>query len=123
MSDRAHICIIDDDESFREALRSLVGLLGYHVDAFQSAEDFLESDVVDRASCVISDVQMSGMSGIELRRLMLTTGRHTPFIFVTAFPDEGARTRALRDGAIGYLGKPMQEASLLACLEKAAGGG
>jgi FixJ family two-component response regulator len=120
VSDRTLICIIDDDESFREALTSLVGLLGYHVDAFQSAEDFLKSDVVDRASCVISDVQMPGMSGLELRRLMLAAGRYTPFIFVTAFPDEGARTRALRDGAIGYLEKPMQEASLLACLEKAA---
>jgi FixJ family two-component response regulator len=61
------------------------------------------------------------MSGIELHRRMLASGRCTPFIFVTAFPDEATRTRALRDGAIGYLGKPMQELGLVSCLERAIG--
>jgi FixJ family two-component response regulator len=121
VADRPYICVIDDDVSFRDAMTNLVGLLGYEVDGFGSAEDFLRSEAVGRASCVISDVQMPGMDGIELRRVMVRAGLQTPFIFVSAFPHEAIRSRALREGAIGYLGKPMDEANLLACLERAAG--
>jgi FixJ family two-component response regulator len=119
VSDQTYISIIDDDESFREAISSLVELLGYHVSAFASAEAFLASDAVDSTCCVITDIQMRGMTGMELHRRMLASGRSTPFIFVTALPDEATRVRALRDGAIGYLGKPMQEAGLVDCLDTA----
>ena len=119
VSNQTYISIIDDDESFRDAISSLVHLLGYRVHAFPTAEAFLTSEMAERTSCVITDIQMPGMSGIELHRRMLASGRSTPFIFVTAFPDEATRARALRNGAIGYLGKPMQEAGLVDCLEQA----
>ncbi|NEW97128.1 response regulator [Rhodopseudomonas sp. BR0G17] len=111
--------MVDDDESFRKALASLVELLGYRVDPFASAEALLASDSLERAACIITDIQMPSMSGIELHRRIQSSGRTIPFIFVTAYPDDATRARALRDGAIGYLGKPMQEAGLVDCLERA----
>jgi FixJ family two-component response regulator len=119
--DQAHICIVDDDESFREAITSLVALMGYDVDSYKSAEEFLECGAAKQAACLITDIQMPGMGGIELHRRLVASGSPIPVIFVTAFPDDATRQRALRDGAIGYLGKPMQEAALVYCLERAVG--
>ena len=113
------IVIVDDDDSVREATKNLIRVLGYHVDAFASAEAFLNSDLVSATSCLITDVQMPGMSGVDLQRKLSAGGHRTPIIFVTAYPDEAIETRVIRDGAIGYLSKPLREQCLLACLDEA----
>lgn len=118
-----HISVVDDDDSFREAIKSLVNMLGYSVDAFASAEAFLASSRVNSTACVITDVQMPGMSGVELQRRLLAGGHPVPVIFVTAYPNESIRDRVLRDGAIGYLRKPLQKQSLLDCLDRVLSSG
>jgi FixJ family two-component response regulator len=115
------ISIVDDDEEMREATKGLIRSLGYQAATFASAEEFLQSDSVDNSSCLIADVQMPGLSGIDLRRDLIARGIKMPTIFITAFPEEGARLRALTAGAIGYLGKPFSEDSLLECLNRALG--
>jgi FixJ family two-component response regulator len=113
------IAIIDDDESVREATRGLMRSLGYMAATFPSAEDFLRSSHVEDAACLITDVQMPGMSGVELQSYMLANGHTTPFIFVTAFAQEQVRARVLAAGAFGYLSKPCDEECLISCLDKA----
>jgi len=110
------ISIIDDDASIRVATNSLVRSLGYAVHSFASAEEFLESTHINDSSCVIADVQMPGMSGVELQSLMAARGVDVPFIFITAFPDETIRARALKAGAIGFLTKPFDGQILVNCL-------
>src|ERR1700726_1740599 len=113
------VAIIDDDASVRATTDSLVRSLGYVVYTFASAEDFLRSDRLDDLSCVIADVQMPGMSGVELQAYLLTRGYRVPFIFFTAFPDERIRAQALRAGAICYLTKPFNGDSLVQGLQVA----
>ncbi len=115
------ISIVDDDESMRESTEGLVRSFGYQVATFASAEEFLKSGRVENTSCLIADVQMPGLSGIDLQRRLIAQGVHMPTIFITAFPEEGTRTRALTAGAVGYLGKPFSEESLLKCLDTALG--
>lgn len=116
-----HIVVIDDDDLVRESLERLITLLGYSVDAFACAKAFLESNVVETASCVIADVQMPEMTGIELQRHLSAAGHKTPIIFVTGNPDPTARSRVIRDGAIGYLSKPFRQECLVDCLNRALG--
>ena len=116
------ISIVDDDESIREATKGLVRSLGYLAATFASAEEFLSSDRVNDTHCLITDVQMPGLSGVELQRRLIAQGRPKPTIFVTASPDEKTRTRAMTAGAIGYLSKPFSEESLIACLDTALNG-
>jgi FixJ family two-component response regulator len=113
------ISIIDDDPSIRAATDGLVRSLGYRAAAFASAEDYLQSDRLDETSCVISDVQMPGLSGVELQSLLIARGNHTPIIFMTAFPEERIRRRALEAGAIGFLSKPFDEERLIEHLQTA----
>jgi len=113
------ISIVDDDESVREATKELVRSLGYSAVAFASAEDFLRSGQLSTTACLISDVQMPGLSGIDLQRRLIADGHSMPIIFITAFPDERARARALGAGAIGFLTKPYREESLIECLGQA----
>jgi FixJ family two-component response regulator len=113
------VAIIDDDASVRATTDSLVRSLGYTVYTFASAEEFLRSNLPDEISCVIADVQMPGMSGVELQAHLLTQRNHVPFIFVTAFPDERVRAKALRAGAICYLTKPFDGKSLIQGLRAA----
>ena len=113
------IAIVDDDESFRRATLSFIRSLGYSAAAFPSADAFLNSNAVENTDCLITDVQMPGMSGIELQSHLITQGYRVPIIFVTAFPETEARGRALRAGAIGFLGKPFGEQNLISCLDKA----
>jgi FixJ family two-component response regulator len=115
------ISIVDDDESIREATRGLVRSLGYQAAVFSSAEEFLESDSVDRTSCLITDVQMPGLSGIDLQRRLTARGSQVPTIFITAFPGDSTRAVAMKAGAVGYLGKPFSEESLIRCLNNALG--
>jgi FixJ family two-component response regulator len=113
------ISIVDDDESVREATKGLVRSLGYRAATFGSAEEFLRSERVHETSCLIADVQMPGLSGLELQSHLIAEGRPTPMIFVTAFPEARVRTQALEAGAFGFLSKPFDEENLIACLEKA----
>src|SRR5215470_16790842 len=113
------ISIIDDDPSVREATDGLMRLLGYRAETFASAEDFLRSDRLNDSSCLITDVQMQGLSGIELQNALIARGNKTPMIFLTAFPEERIRKRALEAGAIGFLSKPFDEQRLIEYLETA----
>ncbi|SIO48510.1 Response regulator receiver domain-containing protein [Bradyrhizobium erythrophlei] len=112
------IAIIDDDESIRTGLHFLVSSLGYNVYTFGSAADFLQSEQLHNASCVISDVRMPVMSGIQLQAHLRSTGYKVPFIFITAVPEESVRRQAFNDGAIGFLNKPLDDHALIACLDK-----
>jgi len=115
------ISIVDDDKSVRETTSSLVRSLGLNARAFASAEEFLLSDQLSDTACLITDVQMQGMSGVELQSQLLAQGRHMPIIFMTAFPEERIRKSVLNAGAIGFLSKPFDEECLIDCLDKALG--
>jgi FixJ family two-component response regulator len=113
------VAIIDDDASVRATTDSLVRSLGCVVYTFASAEEFLRSNRLDDFSCVIADVQMPGLSGVELQASLITQGYRVPFIFFTAFPDERVRAQALKAGAICYLTKPFHGDSLVQGLQVA----
>ena len=113
------ISIIDDDASVRAATDNLIRSLGYIVYTFVSAEEFLRSAHFNDTSCVIADVQMPTMSGVDLQARLLTQGHRVPFIFITAFPEETIRARALTAGAIGFLTKPFDKLALIKCLDAA----
>ena len=115
------IAIVDDDHSVREALTSLVRSLGYVAMAFECAEDLLKSKRRRRVSCLIADVQMPGMTGVELHNRLVASGEPIPTVLITAFPDERSRERALQAGVIGYLTKPFSEDDLLACIRSTLG--
>jgi FixJ family two-component response regulator len=115
------IAIVDDDASVRASTSSLVRSHGYTVFTFASAEEFLQSDRLGDTSCVISDVRMPAMSGIELQTHLLSEGHRLPFIFITGFPEEGNFARAMKAGAICFLTKPFDGPSLIACLNTALG--
>ena len=121
MPNNALISIVDDDESVREAMKGLMRSLGLSAETFSSAEEFLASDRVAQTACLIADVQMSGMSGFDLHRQLVSSGRPIPTILITAYPDERMRTRALGSGVIDYLIKPLNENDLLDCLHKVLG--
>jgi FixJ family two-component response regulator len=116
------ISIVDDDEAIREATQSLVRSLGYPAATFASAEEYLLSDSVGNTSCLITDVQMPGLSGMDLQCWLAAQSIHVPTIFITAFPEEEARALAMTAGAVGYLCKPFSEKSLLECLGTALAG-
>ena len=113
------ISIIDDDESMREAINGLMRSLGYRVAAVASAREFLSSRHVRRTSCLIADMQMPGMTGLELYQRLSASGKPIPVILITAYTDNGVRERALAAGVIGYLSKPFEEDDLLACIRSA----
>jgi FixJ family two-component response regulator len=113
------IAVVDDDESMRLSLRGLVRSLGYAVECFPSADAFLASPSHRSCACVISDIQMPGLSGLELQERMRALRPETPFIFVTAYGDERTQARAMQGGANCFLRKPFDAAALIACLERA----
>jgi FixJ family two-component response regulator len=119
MVKRSLVSVVDDDESVRESLPDLLRELGYAVQAFSSAEEFLESDYVGLTRCLILDVAMPGMSGPDLQR-ELTLRRHKiPIVFITAHGDEAVRPRLLEQGAVECLSKPFSDAALLRALNAA----
>jgi FixJ family two-component response regulator len=113
------IAVVDDDASIRLATDSLLRSRGYAVDAYASAEEFLESSHAERASCVITDVRMPVMGGVQLQSELRARGSKVPFIFITAFPEEATRVRAIRDGATCFLTKPFEAPQLVGCIEQA----
>src|SRR5262245_50297367 len=123
MSDRTLISIVDDDEPYRESVRKLVMLLGYTVESFPSAAEFLASRLLSETACLVADVHMPGMTGVELHRHLTKLGYAIPTILVTAYPDEGVRDQALKDGVICYLSKPVDDGDLERCLRSALNSG
>jgi FixJ family two-component response regulator len=117
------ISIVEDDAPFRESMRKLLRSLGYTVEAFPSAADFLASPLLSRTACLVSDVQMPGMTGVELHSHLTKAGYTIPMILVTAYPDEVVRRRALKDGIVCYLAKPVDDEHLERCLRSALAGG
>jgi FixJ family two-component response regulator len=115
------ISVVDDDASIREALKSLMRAVQFSVDAFASAEEFLASERVNDAACLILDIYLPGMSGFELQKLMNFERRGIPIIFITAHADESSRQRALQCGAIAFLSKPVRRETLFQAIESVLG--
>ena len=113
------ISIIDDDEAVRVATESLVRSLGFGASTFASAEEFLTSTRLRETSCVITDVHMPGMTGVELQTHLLAQGHNLPMIFITAFPEERTRQRVNAAGAIGFLSKPFDGGAMIQCIDRA----
>ena len=117
------ISVIDDDASVRAATDNLLSSLGYLVRTFASAEEFLRSPQLHACACVVADVQMPGMSGVDLLSHMRAQGHSTPFILITAFPEDSVRDRARKAGAFGFLAKPFAAPDLIKHVEAAIGRG
>jgi FixJ family two-component response regulator len=115
------ISVVDDDASVRAGTNNLLSSHGYTVHTFASAIDFLQSARLDDTSCVVADVQMPAMSGLDLMAHMRTQGNDAPFIFITAFSDESVRARAPKAGAFCFLAKPFAGPVLIKCIETALG--
>ena len=119
MSEQSLIAIIDDDQPFRESMRRLMRSLGYAADCYSSAADFLASRRLGETACLIADVHMPAMTGVELYRHLIQAGQPIPTILVTAYPTKVERAHALNDGVVCYLRKPIDEQKLSRCLRAA----
>jgi len=117
--DQSQISIVDDDQSFRDSMRRLLKSLDYSVAVFPSAAEFLASPKLDVTDCLVADVQMPAMTGVELYEHLIETGHAIPTILVTAYPNDGVRERMLTLGIECYLPKPLVEAELIDCLRSA----
>ena len=116
------ISIVDDDASMRTATARLLRSLKFVAHAFASAQEFLLSPQLRETRCLIADVEMPGMSGIDLQEYLIAHGHDTPIIFITAFPEDRIRERVMRAGAVAFLSKPFDEPRLLECVERALAG-
>ena len=114
--DPSIVMIVDDDDSIRRAVRRLMKSFGIAVETFASAEEFLGSERLEKTSCLILDVHMPGMDGLQLQQRLVASNHAIPIIFITAFTDDRARVQALKAGAIGYLAKPFADDELLDCI-------
>jgi FixJ family two-component response regulator len=113
------ISVVDDDPFVRSATVDLLNSFGFVCDAYASAEEYLGSGRIANTSCLILDVKMPGLNGLELQTQLIETGRRIPIIFVTSFPEESARAKAIGAGAICFLPKPYSEEHLLNCIHRA----
>jgi FixJ family two-component response regulator len=113
------VSIVDDDESVREATAKFLRLHGFFTSVFASAEEFLVSSRVDDTACLITDVKMPGMNGVELQHHLIARGKRVPIIFITAFPEVGSQAKALAAGAAGFLTKPFSGKCLIDCVNDA----
>lgn len=111
------IAVVDDDTAVRAGIDSLIRSLGFRVCLFASAEEFLDSDCLGKADCLITDVQMPQMSGLQLHEHLTAQGMQIPTIFITAFPEESIRRRAMTASAVGFLAKPFVAQVLIDCIE------
>ena len=121
MADIPLITVIDDDPSVRKALGRLCNSAGYRVNLNESSESFLKAGVVDETDCLILDVHLPGKSGLELQAELASFDKHCPIVFITAYEDQRARRKAIEDGAIDFLGKPVDVDHLLKLIEQALG--
>jgi FixJ family two-component response regulator len=119
---RALVAVVDDDESIRESLPDLLNELGFRTRAFSSAEEFLASGSLDQTKCLILDVAMPGMTGLDLQQRLNGHERKIPIIFITAQKDRDVRDRAFEQGAVSFLFKPFSDTALLEALNKAVPG-
>jgi FixJ family two-component response regulator len=119
MPNASLVSVVEDDQFFRESMRRLMRSLGYSVEAFPSAADFLASPRLVETACLIADVHMPAMTGLELYKHLIDAGYAIPTILVTAYPDDDVRARALNDGVVCYLRKPVDEKHLMRCLRAA----
>jgi FixJ family two-component response regulator len=115
------IAFVDDDLSAREALQGFLKASGFTPEIFSSAEEFLQSDRLAETSCLITDIHLRGMSGLQLQSRLVATGSRIPVVVVTGFPDDRLRERALSAGAVCFLGKPFDTGVLLTCIRSALG--
>ena len=113
------ISIVDDDEALRNSLDDLVQSIGFRTQGFPSAEAFLSSNHARDTACLILDVRMPGMNGLDLQRRIVVTGWRIPIIFITSHADDNARARALEAGAVAFLHKPFREEELLRAIDTA----
>jgi FixJ family two-component response regulator len=113
------VAVVDDDESVRESLPDLLREFGLAAQAFSSAEEFLASAGVGATRCLILDIAMPGMTGLDLQRELKVRGQKIPIIFITGQKDEPVRARAFEEGAVEFLLKPFSDTALLAALNKA----
>ncbi|HSD46195.1 MAG TPA: response regulator transcription factor, partial [Pyrinomonadaceae bacterium] len=118
MSDEM-VFVIDDDESIREALRSLIRSVGLNVKTFSSAHEFLQSQRPDVPACLILDVRMPGLSGLDLQRDLAEANIHIPIIFITGHGDIPMSVRAMKAGAVEFLTKPFRDQDLLDAIQQA----
>jgi FixJ family two-component response regulator len=120
---RGLISIVDDDESIRRTTTFLVESFGFRAAAFESAEHFLTSGQLHNTSCLVADVQMPGMSGLQLQSELAAAGCNIPIIFITAYDDKSSRQQAMQSGAVAFLGKPFNDQQLLESIRLALRGG
>ena len=113
------VSVVEDDRYFRDSMKRLMTSLGYNVEAFSSAANFLASPRLIETTCLVADIHMPAMTGIELYKHLIEAGYTIPTILVTAYPDDGERARALNDGVVCYLRKPVDEQHLIRCLRAA----
>ena len=113
------VSVVEDDQFFRESMRRLMRSLGYRVEVFASAADFLASPRLVETACLIADVNMPVTNGVELHRHLIDSGHAIPTILVTAYPNDVDRIRAFTDGVVGYLRKPLNQQELKRCLRAA----
>jgi FixJ family two-component response regulator len=113
------VTVVEDDQFFRESMRRLMRSLGYNVATFSLAADFLASPLLSETACLIADVNMPKMSGLELYEHLVEAGYEIPTILITAYPDDTYQARALKNGVICYLHKPFDEKHLIRCLRGA----
>jgi FixJ family two-component response regulator len=113
------VAVVDDDEAVRHALSNLLASLDLGVATFASAEAFLASPACRDAACLIADVQMPGMSGLDLQRHLSESGNRLPVILITAFPQERVRRQAEAEGAFGFFAKPFDGGLMIQCIERA----
>jgi FixJ family two-component response regulator len=123
MAEGVVVAVVDDDESVRKAIKRLINASGLPVEDFASSEDFLRSDAYRDAACLILDVRLPGMGGLELQSKLAASNRNVPIIFISAHGDDQTRSRALEAGAIDFLQKPFGEADLLNAVDRCLSSG
>ena len=119
VSEQPLIVSVDDDQAICEAMLALLKALGFAAETFLSAEALLQSGALNDIACLITDVQLGGMSGLQLQTQLIELGYRIPIIMITAFPDERIRNQALSAGAVCFLSKPFLKADLLSCIHSA----
>ncbi|HVO02741.1 MAG TPA: response regulator [Candidatus Cybelea sp.] len=119
MRERALVAVVDDDESVREALPDLVRELGHEAEAYSSAEDFLASSRIDQTRCLVLDIAMPGMTGLDLQRVLAARGKNIPIVFITAHGDETVRRHLKERGAVDCLVKPFSDTALQEAINEA----
>ena len=121
VSEKPLVCLVDDDSLIRDSTVRLMRSFGFRVEAFASAEEFGNSGYLEETACLILDVRMPGMDGLELQHRLSEAGERIPIVFITAHADDEQERRAMEAGAVGFLYKPFSQESLLQAIRSALG--